>query len=103
MAAYSSTMADSTAQPPETERSDTPDNMSAEENTVLAQDQAMESVEETPPSGEEDGEEDNGALPSGHQSGATVNGHHHETAEMNGDAVEGDGLFGSASEAEDAG
>lgn len=96
-------MSESTAQPPKTEPSDTPDNLSADENTVLAQDQAMESVEEPPPSGGEDGKEDNGTLPSGHQSGAMVNGHHHETAEMNGNAAEEDGLFGSASEAEDAG
>lgn len=99
-------MVESTAQPPTTEPSDTPDNMSAEDDTVPTQDQALDSVEKPLLSGEEDGREDDGAAPSDRQSGTMVNGHHHETEGTNvhaGDEEHGDGLFGSASEAEDAG
>lgn len=100
------TMADSTAQQPKTEPSDTPDNMSPEENTVPTQDQAMDTIEEPPRSSGKDGNEDDETVPSDHQSGAVVNGHHHETEGTNGNAVDdedGEGLFGSGSEAEDAG
>lgn len=98
-------MAESATQPPKTEPSDTPDNMSAEENPVPTHDRAMDSIEDLPLSSEEDGKEDDETAPSDHQS-AMVNGHHHEKEGTNGH-VGGDedeeGLFGSASEAEDAG
>ncbi len=99
-------MVESTAQTAKTEPSDAPDNMSTEENTVPTQDQALDSVEEPLLSGEEDDREHDGAVPSDHQSETMVNGHHHETEGTNahaGDEEDGDGLFGSASEAEDAG
>ena len=98
-------MAGSGAQQPMTEPSDTPDDMSAEENTVPLHDQAMETIESPMRSSGADGNGGDETVTRDRQDAAKVNGHHHGTEGINGDAVHdeaADGLFGSGSEPEDA-
>lgn len=99
-------MAESVAQPPKIEHSDTLESLSAEEDTLPTQDQAMDSIEDPTRSSGADGEEDDEVLTSDHELGAMVNGHHHEPEGTNGVAVDAENeedLFGSGSGAEDAG
>lgn len=99
-------MAESVASPPKIEHSDTLDSLSAEEDTVPTQDQAMDSIEDPTQSSGTDNEEDDEVLTSNHELGAMVNGHHHEPEGTNGDAVDVEDeehLFGSGSEVGDTG